>query len=167
MTKSKPHLSSGQSLIEMLVALGIFGIIVIPFFSSLGNLADAQLRYRLRTQATQYVREGMEITYSLSANTKPWQNFTDLADPNKTYYPTNYPTALALIEGEQTLAGERFTRRIILTHAKRNIAGNLDDNGTIIDNKTVKAVCEVFWQHRGQEENIQLESYFVETKKQI
>lgn len=135
--KSKSVL--GQSLIELLIAVAVFGLIITPFLGSLLNLTTAQVRYRHRVQASQYAREGLEIAYNLVVNSQDWDDFADTYD-GQTWHPSS-TDPLELVEGTELIDGDKFTRGI--SFEKK-------------DAEILEVSSKITWEDRGKEQEVEL-----------
>ena len=154
--KSLKHRTSqqGQTLLEITIAVAILGWIIVMAIASYVNLASAQLRTRLRTQATQYAREGQEIPYNLSLQN--WEEFSKL---NGDYHPVLSGTTLILQPGNETIA-EKFTRSIHIEPARRDPEGNISDkNG--VDKDTMKVISTVVIETTKNKQEISLTNYLI------
>lgn len=138
---------AGQTLIEPLLAMALIGLLLAPFLGAITNLAHSQEKYRHQTEATQYAREGLEITYNLVVNhTGEWENF------------------VISHLGATTLPKGRFTREVTLEKARRNNDdGNISDEtaDTWEDINTLKVISKVLWSERGKNEKVELTTYLI------
>ncbi|MFC1790818.1 prepilin-type N-terminal cleavage/methylation domain-containing protein [Patescibacteria group bacterium] len=159
--------NSGQSIVELLIAMAVFSIIIVPFLSSLRNLTLGQLRDRNRIQAAHYAREGLEIVYNLSLNSEDWESFMALANTGRAYYPSFTPSGVTLATGEEQLEGGKYKRQILLESGLRDGEGNptrgIDEPG-VVDPKLLFAQSIVKWDDRGNEEEILLVTYLIEVE---
>lgn len=158
---SKKQLESGESLIEPVIAIGIFGAVLIPFILSVSNLIFFQAGYASRIQASHYAREELEITYNIAINTDNWESFV-----NKYHSGIFHPETtgnLKLIPGEETIEGG-FTRQITISKAWRdNDTGEIVAEGTNSweDANTLEVVSKISWRERGIPRNIELTTYLI------
>ena len=163
MNRSRTKINSGQTLVELLIAMAVFSLIIGPFLSSLINLTAAQVRYRHRIQAAQYAREELEIAYNIAVNAEAWEDFTNLVDPDnpeKPYHPS--PTGVLAFDEGTELIGGIFTRETTFKKARRDDAGNVvDDETATEDENTIKVVAKVSWRERGKDQEIVLTTYLM------
>jgi len=110
------------------------------------NLTRNQVKYRRRIQATQYAREGLEITYNIAVNTatEDWDSLIYVLgnDSGLARRPTqdlndNYA---GFTDGEEPGLGGIFTRGLYFAHS--------DD--------TLKVTSRVSWQESGKNQEIEL-----------
>jgi hypothetical protein len=149
--------SPGQITLEPVIAIAVFAIVIVPFISSVSNLLSFQVKNRRMAQASQYAREGLEITYNLAATVDDWEEFVDKT--GKEYYPSAAGTlVLHEFDSNNAVLDELFTRKIILSKAERDGENNVVESGTP-DPNTVKAVCQVAWEERGQPMSVEQVTY--------
>ena len=147
MKKLSAH-TKGHSLVELLTAITILSLITSPFVSSLANVTTAQIKYRHRTQATQYAQEALEIAYNLAVNTINWQTFRQYGDnPDQNYFPfVDANGFFDLAPGEETNIKGKFNRSLSFSHK---------DNGLIVQ-------VEITWQERNQPQEVAISTYLIE-----
>lgn len=147
----------GQILIEPIIAIGVFGVLLAPFISYLGNSARTQIKYRHQAQATHYARAGLELVYNLVANSD-WDELKSGLTLPETYRDNGDNPAKLEVGTDQM---GRFTREINIDLAKRDSHGNLQETGGNPDENTLKVVAKVIWDERGKEEQVSLETYLI------
>ena len=142
---------AGQTLLEILIALVILGIVLTMFIPAIGNLSRSQVRSRDKIQAAQYAREGLEITYNISLH--DWLVFKNLRG---VYHPIVASGIYVLETGDERVAG-KFNRSITIQLAKRDEEGNITENGTE-DSKTLKVTSRVSWMESGKENFVEFDT---------
>lgn len=161
MKKLEEKFKSGQSLIEVLIAVAILSFVIVIFLFSFSNLAFSYVNHQYQIEATQYAREGLEMVYNISVNSENWEDFVDLADPDKTYSPFIAPEGLVLIEGVETIE-EKFTREIFLEKALRDpVTGEITGDSGEEDENTLKATARVSWQFQAEDQYITYITYLI------
>lgn len=126
----------GFSLIEIIIALGLFIIIVtggILAFASTLNLNRAGLE---RTQAASLAQEGIEAVRSIRN-----QSFTKLT-------PGTHGIGISagrwvFVGGSDTVG--KFSRQIIIAPVSRDAGGTIVSTGGITDPDTILATARVKW----------------------
>jgi len=141
MQKSKLQLNRcGQSIIEIIVAVGIFtliasSIVILYLGSHSTNLRDTE-----RLQADMYLQQGMEATRSIRD-----YNFSNLT--NGTHGLTDINTYWEFSGSSNTFG--QFTRSITVADVQRNSSCVIVDSGGTIDNNSKKVTVTVTWDLEG------------------
>ncbi|HSE61384.1 MAG TPA: prepilin-type N-terminal cleavage/methylation domain-containing protein [Candidatus Saccharimonadales bacterium] len=127
----------GQTIIELLVAIGISAIMLpalatAVFASREGRAQDAE-----RLQAAALLRETDEAVRSVRE--KGWAAFA----VNGTYHPAINIAAWNLVAGSEVVGN--FTRQVVISDVQRNAAGAIVPSGGTIDQSTKKVTTTVSW----------------------
>lgn len=134
----KTVLLKGQTLIELLLAMSLTGILLPVLIVSFTSSRDGQAQESQRIGAVQLIREGQEAARSVRE-----RGFDEL-ETNGTFHPENSSGQWNLIPGEETVNG--YTRRIIISDVYRDLAGAIIGIGGTIDPSTKRIDVEVSWE---------------------
>ena len=129
---------SGQTLIEVLVAMGLLGILLPALATGLVAAREGKANESQRLAATALLREADEATRSIRE--KGWT----IISANGTYYPAISGSGWTLASGAETTNG--FTRTIVISDVQRNASGAIVASGGVVDPSTKKVVSMVSWQ---------------------
>src|SRR5258706_1755971 len=132
------HIKSqkGQSLVELLLAIGIASIIFPALLGSLIATRQGRAQQDQRTQAVALMREGQEAVRVVRE--KDWTTFA----VDGTYNPVASGSSWILASGSATTNG--FTTSIVVSDIYRNVQGNIAATGTL-DPSTKQVVVTVSW----------------------
>lgn len=134
----KTRRRSGQSLVELLVAIGI-GVLVLPaMLTGIVASREGRVQQRERLSATALVTEATEAVRSVRA--RSWTNVAT----NGTYHPAASLGSWTLAAGEEQTSG--FTRSVVISDALRNGNGALVETGGTPDPSTKRIDITVLWQ---------------------
>lgn len=136
---------SGQTLIEIIIAIAIFSVVVSLAIFSVANVSSSTVRSRLRSQATNYAKEGIEICYNLSL-----QDWIEFSDKSGTYHPVLSSGVFILAQGSQLLA-DRFTREITIEDANDPDVADL-----------LKVTSLVTWYASGRDQEVKFVIYLAD-----
>lgn len=120
------HNQKGASLVEILIAILLFGIILASIILGFTNVARNEHNARVRGQAINLAREGLEAIYVLSEGN--W-SLIDSTTTGSSYQVNGSSGEWELVTGSETI-GE-YTREIVFTNAIRSSDGNLDTDGVL------------------------------------
>lgn len=129
-------LNRGQSLVEILLVIGLMGIFLPALLTGLFASRQGKAQQGQRVQAIALLREGEEIVRSVRE--KNWANFA----VNGTYHPVASGSAWALAPNEETING--FTRKVVVSDVFRDASGVATNSGTI-DPSMKKVTTTVSW----------------------
>src|SRR5438270_5445096 len=101
-----PALQAGQSLVEILVAIGLSSIILPALFLGLYTSYNGKAQANQRAQAVTILRETNEAVRSVREN--GWSNIAT----NGTYHPQILSGTWSLVSGSGTVNG--FTRSVVI-----------------------------------------------------
>ena len=128
----------GQSLVEILIAIGLVGILLPALLTGLVSSREGKAQEGQRLQATALVRESEEAVRSIRE--KGWANIS-----------TNGTYDVAISGSEWTLTPcpcpqvNGFSRQVVISDAKRDANGNLVESGGTVDPSTKKVTVSVSW----------------------
>ena len=117
---------TGASLVEILIAILLFGIILASIILGFTNVARSEHNARVRGQAINLAREGIEAIYVLAEDN--WNTIAS-ASTGSPYHVEGDTGEWELVTNAENL-GE-YTREITFENAIRDVDGNLDDDGTL------------------------------------
>ena len=127
----------GATLIEVLVAIALTGILFPALATALITAHAGRSTTIQQLRATSLLKEGTEAVRSVRE--KGWTNVAT----DGTYHPVVSGSAWALSSGTETLGG--FTRQIVISTPERNAAGALVASGGTNDPSTKHVVVTVSW----------------------
>lgn len=132
----KIHFKKAQTLIELLVAIGLTAVILPALLTGFVAAREGKAQTQERTQATTLLREAQEALLNIRETN--WQQIAT----NGTYFPKVVGTNWQLEAGEENI--DNFKRKIEITDALRDPSGNIATTGTV-DPSTKKIVSTVSW----------------------
>lgn len=144
----------GQSLVELLVTIGISAILIPALFSGVLTSRAGRAQQDQRLQATALAREAQEAVRVI--RDESWENFAT----NGVYHPTVFGTTWKLASGSAVVNG--FTRKIVISDAYRDSFGNLAPSGTI--DPSIKLVTTIVSWNTPIPSSVVLSSYFARLK---
>lgn len=130
---------NGQSLIEVLIALGLASILLPAVLTGLVASREGKAQEGQRLISTSLLKEAEEVTRSVRE--KGWGSIP--ASSGSPYHPQATGTSWSLISGAETVSG--FTRRIDISDVFRDLGGNIVTSGGTLDPSTKKIVSTVSW----------------------
>lgn len=134
----KNHSSAGQSIIEVIVALGIFLIIVTSsVIAVLASFSVTRLAQE-KTQAVNLATEGLEAVKSIRN-----QNWDNLVTGN--YGVVNNNGVWSLSPQADLDPSAKFTRLISINDVNRDLNHDLLTTGGTLDPETKKISSQVTW----------------------
>jgi len=136
-TKKSRTKEAGYSLIELLVAIGLFSVLISVLFSGFIASRDGQPQQEQRFQAAVLVQEGLEAVRVVREAS--WQSFAQ----NGVFHPETYQGSWRLVAGQEILDG--FTRSITISDVFRDNNGNIAGPETNPDPSTKKIDIAVSW----------------------
>jgi len=126
----------GQSIIELLVVIGLAAVILPTVFMGIMSSREGRAQQRSRMQALSLLREAQDATRSFRDN--DWKTFA----VDGTYHPTLSNNAWVLSPNAETVNG--FLRQVVIADAYRDANGNASISGTL-DNSTKLVTITVSW----------------------
>src|SRR3989344_1346132 len=131
-------MKKGQSLVELLVAIGLTSILLPALITGLINSREGKPQLAQRVKAVSLMRETQEAVRSM--RNRDWSNIA----VNGTYHPLIWNNMWASESGLITLDG--FTRSYTVSSVNRNAAGALVPTPTgTIDPSTKKIDVIISW----------------------
>lgn len=127
----------GQSLIELLVTIGLASILLPALLTGLLASREGRAQQDQRLIAMSLLKEGEEAARSVRE--KDWNEFS----VNGTYHPVVSGTSWSLANGAETITG--YTRRIVVEDASRDSNGTIVSSGGSPDLSTKKVTVSVSW----------------------
>lgn len=128
----------GQSLIELLISIGLSAILIPAVFAGLAVSREGRPQEKQRFEATALLKEAEEAVRSVRE--AGWSNIST----NGNYYPQVSgsswiltPCSCPQINGYQ--------RQISITEVQRDSSGQIVENGGTIDPSTKKIITSVSW----------------------
>lgn len=128
----------GASLVEVLVAIALTGIMLPALATALVTAKAGRSTTVRQLQANSLLREGQEAVRSVRE--KGWPNVAT----NGTYHPVISGSAWSLAGGSET-TGAGYTRQIIISSVQRSVAGAVVTSGGTIDPNSKHVVVTVSW----------------------
>ncbi len=127
----------GQSLIELLVAIGISTILLPALLTGLYTTNNSKAQTEQRTRAQTLLKETDEAVRSVRES--GWAAIST----NGTYHPVVSGSAWALASGTTTING--LTQSILISDVQRDTSGAIVSSGGTIDPSTKQVVDSVSW----------------------
>src|SRR3990172_10959389 len=131
------HTKKGQSLVEILIAIGLAAIILPALLTGLVASREGKAQEKQRLEATILLREAEETVRSVRE--KSWILFAQ----NGTFHPQISGSSWVLANGNEMING--YTRSITIIDAKRNPSGQITETGGTLDLSTKKIKSTVSW----------------------
>ncbi|MDP3982218.1 MAG: prepilin-type N-terminal cleavage/methylation domain-containing protein [bacterium] len=149
--------SRGLTLIEVLVALAIAGMLIGGIASLTALSVRVSASSSASMQALFLAREVVEAVRSVRDET-PWADGIGALVVGGTYYPSlsQDPPAWEFLAGEEEI--ERFTRSFTMGGVFRDANNNIASTGTE-DPNTRRLMVRVSWQERSEEREEVLVTY--------
>ena len=127
----------GQSLIELLVTIGLASILLPALLTGLLASREGRAQQEQRLIAMSLLKEGEEVARSVRE--KDWNEFS----LNGTYHPVVSGTSWSLAIGAETIMG--YTRQILVEDVNRDAGGTIVTSGGSPDPSTKKVTVSVSW----------------------
>ena len=131
----------GQSLIELMVAIGLCAILLPALITGLISFQQGKPQQQQRSLALSYLKQTEEQLRNIKDNN--WSLLTPL---NSDLHPALTGTALSLVSGYDTTS-DGFSRKVVLSTVYRDSSNNIISVGTSsqIDPSTLLANITVTW----------------------
>lgn len=135
--------TGGQSLIELLLAVGVTAVLIPILIGGLITSREGKVQKDLRLQAIGYMKESQEAIRSIRE-----EGWTNIAT-NGTFYPRKQSdNSWELVSGSQTINGT-FSRTVMIEDVYRNPTGTIVLAPTpgvdTVDPSTKKITSSVSW----------------------
>lgn len=127
----------GQSLIELLVALGLSAVLLPALLTALVSTREGRVQQNQRLQAMTIAKEAEEAVRVVRE--KDWNTFA----ANGTYHPVISDSTWQLGSGAVTVGG--FTRAVVIADVLRDATGAIVATGGAPDPSTKKVTITVSW----------------------
>lgn len=127
--------SAGYSLVELLVAVGVFGVVIPALFAGYVAIQDSRPQQAERLRAEGLLQEAADALKVIRE--RGW----DQVNTNGTYHLSKVDNTWTLASGPETTDG--FTRTIVITDTART-NGAITPTGTT-DLSTKKVTIQVSW----------------------
>jgi len=152
--------SGGFSIIEVVLAAGIFAIFAVGIAGVVATGFTGGRQGEEQTKATQYASEGLEAVRSIRN-----QSFNNLV-ATASAGVTRFSNLWSLFNTSN--AFEKYTRNIAIASVQRDGSGNIVASGGTVDPMTWKATSTVSWAASGARNNsVILSTYFSDFRKTI
>ncbi len=129
--------AKGQSLIELILAIGLSAIILPAVFLGFISSREGKPQLKQRFEAVTLLKQAQEAARTAREN--GWSNVSN----NGTYHPVAAGNTWTLASGSETING--FVRSITISDVLRDSNGAIAASGTL-DPSTKKIVVTVSWQ---------------------
>lgn len=127
----------GQSLIELLMAIGISTILLPALVTGLYTTNTTKAQVEQRTQAQTLLKETDEAVRSIRES--GWAAIAN----DGTYHPVINGSSWALASGNATI--NALTQSVVISDVERNSSGNIVTSGGTVDPSTKQIVTSVSW----------------------
>ena len=131
------NLNLGQSLVEIVLAIGVAGVILPGLITGLVASRNGKAQQEKRVDAVSFLKEGQEAIRSVRES--GWTSIST----DGTYHPTLSSNRWVLAAGSETVNG--LTRSIVISSVNRDTGGAIVQSGGILDPSTKKVVLTVSW----------------------
>lgn len=129
--------ADGFSLIELLLAVALAGLVLPALISGFVTSRQGRVQVASRTEAVALLREGQEAVRSI--RDRGWSAFA----VDGTYHPATSSGQWTLATGSQVING--FTRTISIGPVQRADSGEIVSSGGTLDPSTKKVEVTVSW----------------------
>lgn len=140
LTSSRTELQSGYSLVELLLAIGLFGFLISILFAGFVATRDGKPQQKQRVLAAALLQETVEAVRVVRE--QDWGEFAQ----NGVWHPVVDPvtgTTWTLAAGSEVVNG--FTRQLTISDVQRNSQGDIVASGGTVDPSTKKIDITVSW----------------------
>lgn len=128
---------AGQTLVEVLVAMGIAAIMLPALATALVASREGRAMQSQQLEARALLREADEAVRSVRE--RGWAGFA----VNGTYRPVISGNGWGLAAGAETING--YTRQVVIADARRDAGGALVTSGGTVDPSTKRVTASVTW----------------------
>lgn len=130
----------GQSLIELILAVGLLGILLPALSLGVLSSREGKAQQNQRIQAVAMMREADEAVRNIRDN--GWTSFASTANAGP-YHPVISANTWTLASGSGTVNG--FTTQVVVSDVSRDGAGAIVASGGSDDPSTKKVVTTISW----------------------
>lgn len=128
----------GQSLVEILVVMGLASILLPAVFAGIITSREGKVQQKQRIAAVALLQEAQEAVRNVRES--GWDNVAT----NGTFHPVVSGGTSWILSADQETIG-LFTRKIVLSDVYRNTDGTIVSNGEILDPSTKKVDITISW----------------------
>lgn len=130
-------IKKGQSLVEILLAMGLAAILLPALLTGLVTSREGKAQQSQRVATSALLKEAEDAVRSVRE--AGWDNIAI----DGTYYPVASLSAWSLSAGSETISG--YTRSVIISSVYRDASGNIVATGGTLDPSTKKVSVSVSW----------------------
>ena len=127
----------GQSLVELLIAIGLTSILLPTFILSVVSSREGKAQQNQRIDAVVIMKSTEEIVRSV--RNQGWSGFA----VNGTFHPVQSGTKWALAAGADTVNG--LARSVVISDVNRDTTGQIATSGGTLDPSTKQATVTLSW----------------------
>ena len=152
-------------MIEMLTVVAILAITLTALLGLITFSLGIQGLAKGTTQANNLAQEAMEAVRNFRDGTDWYVDGLGALNTMTFYYPqktADNPPRWQMVLGEEQISG--FTRRFTIHDVLRDANDNIVGSGGATDFNTKKITMFVFWESKGINHQIKLETYFTNWK---
>ncbi len=131
------QLQRGQSLVEIILAMGLAAIILPALLTGLVSSRQGKAQQAQRTQAVYLLNETVDAVRSVRE--KGWTGFA----VNGTYHPIISGSSWTLGAGSAVV--NNFTQQVVIGDVNRNSSGAIVTSGGSMDPSSKKVVVTISW----------------------
>lgn len=153
----KSNKQKGFSVIEVLLAAGLFVVFSIGVVVALLQGLNMNRLGQEETIATQYATEGVEAARSIRN-----RSYASLVETPGT--GIDRVGGVWDFSGENNVLDGKYTRTIVIAEVQRDGDGNVVESGGTIDPDTKKVTVTVSWQAAAQQNSVVLTTYLTDWK---
>lgn len=135
------NFQAGQSLVELLVAIGFAAILIPALLTGMIAARGGRTQDNQRTQALGFAKETQEAVRSIRNNS--WATFTSYPT-GTSLHPVLSGTTWTLATGAALINGFAFTRQVVINNIYRDVNGNIALSGTL-DPSFKQVIVTVSW----------------------
>lgn len=135
--RSTKFFTHGQSLVELVLAVGLSMLVVPAIFVGVFSAREGRVQLRERTQATALLSEATEAIKSI--RDQGWS----AVSTDGTYHPVVSSGRWTLAAGSEVTNG--FTRSIVISSVYRDSSGAVVTSGGTLDPSTKRVTATVSW----------------------
>lgn len=135
---NKTNLNAGSSVIEILVAMGIFVVISVTALSAIIGATNIGRLTQEQTQASQLAQQGFEATSSIRNNN--WDSLV-----NGTHGLSTAGSQWSFSGTSDVDSSGKFTRSITIESVNRDANNVIVTSGGTLDEDTKKITINVAW----------------------
>lgn len=146
---------SGFSLIDIIVATAILGLVFFTIYQLFIISIQASYSRTNKLMAAQIAREGIEVIRTMRNNS--WSSNLGSLTSSTNYY-LNFNDDWEITTVPSPIIDGLFNRTIIFGDVYRDANDNISGSGTF-DSNTKKLTTTITWTEQGKSKNFTLETY--------